>query len=100
MSANPRMQYRVRAAACPQVVPALLGLFARQDQLCDRVEAVRLGDAIDVRIALRGLGPERAAIIAEKMREMVMVEQVMLDLGRPIDDRANDSIREPRQRVS
>ena len=74
--------FTVSGQRCPQILCRLLGLFAQQDQLIDHVEAVATARRLRVRITVAGIDDSRAAIIAEKMRQLVSVNTVNWRIAR------------------
>lgn len=75
--------YSVRALADPQVVGRLLALFAQQDLIPERVRTQRVGDRLSVVVRQPAVSEQRAAVIAEKIRALVMVESVSLECELP-----------------
>ena len=73
-----RSEYRVLAAKTPQVMLRILGLFAQQDQLPDRLRMDVVDDMIWVALTIDGLTRHRADVIAEKLRALVDTEAVDL----------------------
>src|SRR3712207_5592243 len=71
--------FTVRAVACPHVVNRLLNFFAQQDMIPAAVRVVRRGDEISLFVRQREIAEQRAAVIAEKMRSLVMVGSVELE---------------------
>jgi hypothetical protein len=80
--------YRVQAAPDPQVVARLLNLFSQLDLTPSLVKARLEGEWMWVVVHQPGLSEDRAELIAEKMRSMVMVEQVGLECHLPALARA------------
>lgn len=72
------MLYLIEATSCPHVVLRLLGLFAQQGLLPERVEAHCSGGAMSIRIWQLGLAEHSAHVIAQKMASMVSVRSVYL----------------------
>lgn len=68
--------FEIEGSACPQLLGRLIGLFAQQHLVPDRVEATRAGETLAVRIAAGPIDPARAAIIEHKMRAIVAVGSV------------------------
>jgi hypothetical protein len=72
----------VTAERCPQILCRLLGLFSQQDRLIERVEAVDTRRTLRVTLAVANIDRQRAAIVAEKMRQLVRIRTVRLVLPR------------------
>ncbi|MGN6820624.1 MAG: hypothetical protein ACTHJR_18355 [Sphingomonas sp.] len=68
----------VTSDRCPHVLCRLLGLFAQQDRMVERVEAIDTRRTLRVRVQVADIDRQRAAIVAEKMRQLVMVRTVEL----------------------
>ena len=73
--------FKVWAAAEPQTLPRLLNYFAQRDLLASRVEASVSDGETHVVIEVEGLPAPAAEMIAEKMRQSVLVARVEIDLG-------------------
>lgn len=73
--------FSITAERCPQILCRLLGLIAQQDRLVDWIEAQSSARTCRVSLGVRDIDPQRAAIIAEKMRSLVRVRTVRLRLG-------------------
>ena len=71
--------YTVRALADPQVVSRVLGFFAQNDLVPDRVRARRHEDRLTVAIEQPAVSEHQASIIAEKIRSLVLVEHVAFE---------------------
>jgi hypothetical protein len=69
-------EYRIRATANPQTLSRIINFFAQRDLLPTSVRCDTRADALDVFIVASDLDPAHAQIIAEKMRSMVLVEEV------------------------
>lgn len=78
---QPAAVYHVEGAACPHLLNRLVGLAAQQDRIPQRVHAACTGDRLTIDIHLTGIDLPRAAIIAEKMRSMTMVDRVEFDFA-------------------
>lgn len=76
--ATPGAIFVVTADRCPQILCRLLGLVSQQGRLIDRVDAVDTRRILRVTLSVADLDARHAAIIAEKMREMVTVRTVRL----------------------
>jgi len=68
--------FMATAEKCPQVLLRVIGLFAQLNLVVDRVEVSRSSRALRIAVTISGLDAHRIAIIAEKMRQMVMVQTV------------------------
>jgi hypothetical protein len=77
MTAASAWRFAIAGDACPQLALRLLGLFAQQDLLPAEVTIRCNLDAVEMAIIQPGLDPHRAGIIAEKMRAMIMVREVI-----------------------
>ncbi|MGY4395420.1 hypothetical protein ACVWZA_000581 [Sphingomonas sp. UYAg733] len=75
--------FAVTAERCPQILCRLIGLFAQQDRLIDQVEMVDTGRILRVTLVVSGIDPQRAAIAAEKIRQLVRVRTVAVRQERP-----------------
>ena len=73
-----RREYRVVAARTPQVMLRILGLFAQQDFVPERVRMDVVDDMIWVALSVDGLTRHGAEIIAEKLRALVDTQTVDL----------------------
>ncbi len=76
--AAPGAIFVVTANRCPQILCRLLGLVSQQGHLIERVEAIDTRRILRVTLAIADLDARHAAIIAEKMRQMVTVRTVRL----------------------
>lgn len=77
----------IAADRCPQILSRLLGLFSQQDRMIERIEAVDTRRTLRVTMRVDDLDAQRAAIIAEKMRQMVKVRTIRLTMETPGNDR-------------
>lgn len=68
----------VTADRCPQILCRLLGLVAQQGRMIDRVDAFDTGRILRITVCVADLDTCGAAIIAEKMRQMLRVRTVRL----------------------
>jgi acetolactate synthase regulatory subunit len=75
-----RHTFRVVAATAPDLPLRVLNLFAQQAIVIDAAQVSRDADVFRVEIVVAGLADHPAAIIAEKLRAMVLVTAV--DYGR------------------
>ena len=66
----------VTAAAEPQSLPRVLGLFAQRWITPDDVRAQRSGDMIAIRCEVTDIAERELEIIASKLAEMVLVASV------------------------
>lgn len=72
--------FSVQASAGPGVLPRVLGLFAKQGLVPDRLSSVLAGDECDelhIDLQLSGLAPAQADRFAAQMRQMVEVALVL-----------------------
>ena len=77
MTASPTWRFAIAGDACPQLALRVLGLFAQQDLIPAEVTIRCDAEALDIAIVQPALDPRRADIIAEKMRAMIMVREVV-----------------------
>jgi hypothetical protein len=70
------VRFVISAERCPQVLCRLIGVFAQQDRLTDHVEVIAAPRRLQITITIANLDDQRAAIIAEKMRQMIKVRSV------------------------
>lgn len=77
----------IAADRCPQILSRLLGLFSQQDRMIERIEAVDTRGMLRITMRVADLDTQRAAIIAEKMRQMVKVRTIRLTMETPGNDR-------------
>lgn len=75
-----RVVLAITASASSQLLCRLVGLFAQQDRLIDRLTVDRAGEEMHVTIAVSDLDDCRAEIIANKMRGLVEVGSVILSV--------------------
>ena len=75
----PRSEYRIVAVSTPQVMLRILGLFAQQDRVPERVRMDVVEDMIWLALSVDGLTRHRAEIIAEKLR--ALIDTVTVDLA-------------------
>lgn len=68
----------IEGAASAQLPLRVLGLFAQQDVLPTRIAITCEDDSCRMRLEEFGMDDVRLAIIAEKLRSMVMVARVTL----------------------
>jgi acetolactate synthase regulatory subunit len=68
----------VTADHCPQILLRILGLFAQQDLAVDQVAASASRRSLRATVFVSDLDERRVAIIAEKMRQLVMVRTVQV----------------------
>ncbi|MEI9850559.1 MAG: hypothetical protein WDN24_06510 [Sphingomonas sp.] len=73
--------FRITAQACPQLLCRVIGLFAQQGRVPERVSALRDGAMLSIELEIGDIDPHRAAIIAEKMRAIVTVAHVDASAG-------------------
>lgn len=68
----------ITAERCPQMLCRLIGLVAQQDRITSSVSATDTGRILRVTIRVPGMPEHGAAIIAQKMRQLVNVRTVRL----------------------
>lgn len=73
-----RARFIVRGEASPQLLGRLTGLVAQQGLVPLALTMLRCDDEALVEMEQDGLALERAAVMAEKMRSMVVVRSVDL----------------------
>lgn len=73
-----RSVFVITADRCPQVLSRLLGLIAQRDRLIGHVDAVDTRRVLRITLCVSDIDAGQAAIIAEKMRQMVAVRTVKL----------------------
>jgi hypothetical protein len=83
----PGAVFVIAADRCPQILSRLLGLFSQQDRMIERIEAVDTRRSLRITMRVADLDAQRAAIIAEKMRQMVKVRTIRLTMETPGKDR-------------
>ncbi|WP_260597782.1 hypothetical protein [Sphingomonas endolithica] len=71
-------RFLVRGQASPDLPLRLLNMFAQQDLCFDRVTIDRRAEGYDVQVDQEGLSADKASIILEKMRMMVLVESAVM----------------------
>ena len=76
--AAPRSVFTITADRCPQVLSRLLGLIAQRDRLIEHVDAVDTQRVLRITLSVPDMEAGQAAIIAEKMRQMIAVRTVKL----------------------
>ncbi|WP_155986397.1 hypothetical protein [Novosphingobium resinovorum] len=76
-------KFRVLASAEPQALPRLIGLIAQIGLTPTSLCAKATGDLITITIDQSGLNEQQAAVIAEKMRSLVLVLDVQLSSDQP-----------------
>jgi acetolactate synthase small subunit len=71
--------FSVRAAADPGALPRILELFAKRGLVPTSVQArlIGAGDIMAVDLQVDGLEPSMVEIIAESLRQLVLVERVL-----------------------
>ncbi len=72
--------FAVTTERCSQVLCRLLGLVAQQDRLVDWVRVESTARTCRVSLGIQDIDPQRAEVMAEKMRGLVMVRTVSLRL--------------------
>lgn len=68
--------YEIEAHDAAQVLCRVLGLFAQQDRPLASVIAHGSGDRVHAMLRLEQIDPQRASILAQKLRALAMVESV------------------------
>lgn len=68
----------VTAERCPQVLCRLIGLVAQQGRMLTHLDAVDTRRILRVSLSVEAIEPHQAAIVAEKMRQIVRVRTVRL----------------------
>jgi hypothetical protein len=68
----------IRAAADPQTLPRVIGLFSQRWMVPSDVVVRRNGDLLDIRCAVPDLTGPMLEIVAAKLREFVLVHEVTL----------------------
>jgi hypothetical protein len=71
-------QYKIRATANAQTLSRIINSFAQRDLLPTSVLCETRAGGLDISILMPDLDPATAQIIAEKMRSMVLVEDVQM----------------------
>lgn len=74
------IRYRVLADAQPALLCQVLNLFAMQYLVPRELNVQRLGDSLQIDVDIDGLSSHRAAVIGEKMRNLIDVESVQLQV--------------------
>ena len=81
-SSNPPTAcFAIRAEAEPGILARLIELFAKRNLVPASVQARLVGperDQLAIDVQIDGLDPGLAEILAERMRQMVSVERVLL----------------------
>lgn len=72
--------FRVRTAADPQALLRVLGLLAQRDLVPSALRVSRHAQELIVAIVQPGLSDEEARIISEKLRSLVIVGGVELEM--------------------
>lgn len=76
--ATPGATFVVTTDRCPQILCRLLGLVSQQGRMVARLEAVDTRRILRVTLCVADIDARGAAIVAEKMRQMVRVRTVRL----------------------
>lgn len=74
------IRYQVLADAQPALLCQVLNLFAMQYLVPLEVTVSRHGDSLQIEVDVDGLSGHRAAVIGEKMRNLIDVESVQLQM--------------------
>ena len=82
-SATGAYRFTVEGAASPDLPLRILNLFAQQDLAYDRVAIARDADRYAISVDHHDLPAERADVILEKMRAMVLVDRAGLEISPP-----------------
>ncbi|PXA90990.1 hypothetical protein DMC47_26700 [Nostoc sp. 3335mG] len=69
----------IRAAADPQTLPRVIGLFSQRWMVPSDLVARRDGDLLDIACAVPDLTGDALEIVAAKLREFVLVHEVTLE---------------------
>ncbi|MFJ7798255.1 hypothetical protein [Pseudomonas sp. NPDC096950] len=77
-NAHCRVQYQLLAEAEPDLLCRALNLFALQFLTPEQVNVQRMDDLLSIDIVIDGLSWHRAAVIAEKLRNLISVCSVNL----------------------
>lgn len=83
-NASCQVQYRIRAEAQPALLCQVLNLFAMQYLVPCQVQVLRDADGLEAEVQVDGLSWHRAQVIAEKMRNLIDVDEVQLNLLQPL----------------
>jgi hypothetical protein len=70
--------FRIRAHAEPQTLPRVLNFFAQRDLLPLEIHSVLQGSWLAITVTVANMPFEVAEIIAEKLRQTVLVTSVEL----------------------
>jgi len=82
---NPTACFSVLAHAEPGVLPRILELFAKRGLVPAYLQAMRNGDEIAVEIRVNGMEQALAVYIAECLRAVFTVDQVLVSEWRRAD---------------
>lgn len=74
------VRYRVLAEAQPALPCQVLNLFAMQYLVPREVSVLRQGDSLLIEVDVDGLSGHRAGVIGEKMRNLIDVESVHVQM--------------------
>ena len=77
-SAHSCVHYQLQVEAEPDSLCRILNLFALQFLTPHKVQMRQQGDLLDVDIEIAGLSWHRAELIAQKMRNLICVDEVRL----------------------
>lgn len=78
MRVAPHATFVVTTERCPQILGRLIGLVSQQGRMVARLDAVDTRRILRVTLAVAEIDAHRAAIIAEKMRQLITVRTVKL----------------------
>ncbi|WP_136478646.1 hypothetical protein [Pseudomonas sp. DG56-2] len=79
------VHYQLQVEAEPDSLCRILNLFALQFLTPHKVLMAQEGDLLKVEIEIAGLSWHRAELIAQKMRNLICVDKVHLQLARAAD---------------
>ncbi|WP_442110626.1 hypothetical protein [Pseudomonas sp. NUPR-001] len=84
-SAQRCVHYQLQVEAEPDSLCRVLNLFALQFLTPHKVQMTQSGDVLAVDIEIAGLSWHRAELIAQKMRNLICVDEVHLALVQRLD---------------
>ena len=74
-----RQRFRIVAAADPQTLPRIMGVFSQRALIPATMSAELRGDLVHIDTALDDLDALTAAIVIEKLRASVLVASAVCD---------------------
>ncbi|MBT8765829.1 hypothetical protein [Metapseudomonas boanensis] len=74
------VRFTILAESEPDILSRLLGYFAQLQLVPRWLEATQQGDTLRLQLLQQGLTPHRAEVIAQKMRSLVSVDAVTLEV--------------------